>query len=92
MAIIDAVPGHHNLTVRHSGKVSINADFAWHPRGDRIVYAMRCTERNQVQLYEFNPNNDLPPKLFDGQAVDRNNTDCCWTPDGKRLIVVSGDF
>jgi hypothetical protein len=45
-----------------------------------------------VQLYEFNPSTDVAPKLVEGQDIARNNTDACWTPDGKRLIVISGDF
>ena len=80
------------LKVHHSGKVSVNGDFAWHPQGDRIVFAMHCPERSRAQLYEFDPNKNDPPTLLKGQAETRNNTDICWTPDGKRLIVVSGDY
>ena len=80
------------LKVHHSGKVSVNADFAWHPQGNRLVYAMYCPERTHVQLYEFDPNKNDPPTLMKGQDETRNNTDMCWTPDGKRLIVVSGDY
>ncbi len=81
-----------DLKVHFSGKVNINADFAWHPKGDRVIFAMTCPERGFVQLYEFNPGTDAAPKLVEGQDVTRNNTDACWTPDGKRLIVISGDF
>ena len=80
------------LKVHHSGKVQVNADFAWHPQGDHIIFAMTCTERGRVQLYEFNPDKNDPPRLVKGQDETRNNTDACWTPDGKRLIVVSGDY
>lgn len=81
-----------DLKVHHSGKVHINADFAWHPTEDRVVFAMQCAERNMIQLYQFNPNTNAPPLLVAGQDVTRNNTDACWTPDGKRLIIISGDF
>lgn len=81
-----------DLKVHFSGKVNINADFAWHPNGDRIIFAMNCPERGFVQLYEFNPGTPEAPKLVEGQDATRNNTDACWTPDGKRLIVISGDF
>ncbi|MBC8112904.1 MAG: PD40 domain-containing protein, partial [Candidatus Saccharimonas sp.] len=80
------------LKVHHSGKVALNADFAWHPQGDRIVFAMYCTERTHVQMYEFDPDKNAPPTLLKGQDETRNNTDMCWTPDGKRLIIVSGDY
>ena len=80
------------LKVHHSTKLGLNGDFAWHPRGDRIVFSGTCPERRGAQLYEFNPDQDAPPKLVVGQDPTRNNTDLCWTPDGKRLIVVSGDF
>lgn len=78
--------------VHHSTTLNVNADFAWHPDGNRIVFGMHCPERKKTQLYEFNPNNDEPPTLFPGQDETRNNTDVCWMPDGQQLIVVSGDF
>lgn len=68
-------------------------DFAWHPQGRRVVLSMRCPERNGLrQLYEFNPDQKNSLKLVAGQDPSRNNSDCCWTADGKSLIVVSGDF
>lgn len=81
-----------DLKIHHSGKVNVNADFAWHPTEDRVVFAMQCAERTMVQLYQFNPNTTDAPVLVAGQDVTRNNTDACWTPDGKLLIVISGDF
>jgi hypothetical protein len=81
-----------DLKIHHSGKVNVNADFAWHPTEDRVVFAMHCAERNMVQLYQFNPNTTDAPVLVAGQDVTRNNTDACWTPDGKLLIIISGDF
>jgi Tol biopolymer transport system component len=81
-----------DLRIHHSGKVHINADFAWHPTEDRVVFAMHSAERNLVQLFQFNPNTTEPPVLVAGQDATRNNTDACWTPDGKRLIVISGDY
>ncbi len=80
------------MKVHHTGKHAVNADFAWHPTQSRIVFAMHCAERKRMQLYESDPTNDDPPKLMDGQDATRNNTDACWTSDGKRLIIISGDF
>lgn len=80
------------LKVHHSGKLAINGDFAWHPLEDRIIFSMACPERGKTQLYEFNPNKADPPTLVKGQDETRNNTDISWTPDGKRLIIVSGDY
>ncbi len=80
------------LKVHYSGKVDINADFAWHPQGHRIVFARYSAERSHVQMYEFDPDKNDPPALLKGQDETRNNTDMCWTPDGKRLIIVSGDY
>lgn len=78
--------------IHHQGKMAVNADFAWHPTEDRVIYAMFCAERGFTQLYEFDPNKNAAPTLVKGQDVGRNNTDACWTPDGKRLIIISGDY
>jgi Tol biopolymer transport system component len=82
----------HEIKVHHSAKVAVNADFAWHPTKNRIIFAMICPERSVMQLYEFDPTKDDPPQLVKGQDETRNNTDVSWTPDGKQLIIVSGDF
>lgn len=92
VASISVVGDKPDLKVHVAANKFINADFAWHPHGDRVVFAMVCEERGFVQLYEFNPNRDDPPKLIVGQDATRNNNDACWTPDGQRLIIISGDF
>ncbi|HUQ69185.1 MAG TPA: hypothetical protein VM165_06670, partial [Planctomycetaceae bacterium] len=51
----------HDTTEQSSGCI------AWHPRGDRIVFSKFCTDRSRNQLYEFNPDNADPPRLFLGQ-------------------------
>ncbi|MGZ0164723.1 MAG: hypothetical protein ACKVII_12430 [Planctomycetales bacterium] len=78
--------------VHHSTKLNINADFAWHPNGDRIAFGMYCPDHKKLQIYELDPTKNEPPTLFPGQDETRNNNDVCWTPNGKQLIVVSGDF
>jgi Tol biopolymer transport system component/Ca2+-binding EF-hand superfamily protein len=77
------------LNVHQTNPGYIGADMAWHPDGDRVVFSMYCTERKCNQLYEFNPNTNDPPRLFKGQDSARRHSDVCWTPDGRRLIVVS---
>jgi len=92
IATLKSVDGKPVLKIHHSGTVEVHPDFAWHPKGDRIICALFCPERGVTQLYEFNPDKDDPPSLVKGQDETRNNTDTTWTPDGKKLIVVSGDF
>ena len=92
IATISTVGDKPDLKVHHSTKDNVYADFAWHPNGARIICSMHCATRGYIQLYEFNPNTSDPPVLVKGQDPARNNTDASWTPDGKRLIVVSGDF
>ncbi len=77
------------LKTRVSSKKSLIADSAWHPNGRRVVIGMHCDERNRLQLYEFDPQNDDPPTLVKGQDPARHNGGGCWSPDGKRMIVVS---
>ncbi|WP_397568327.1 hypothetical protein [Schlesneria sp. T3-172] len=92
IATLRSVGGKPVLKVHHSVNVEVHPDFAWHPKGDRIVCAIFCPERGVTQLYDFNPEKDDPPQLVKGQDETRNNTDSTWTHDGKTLIVVSGDF
>ena len=81
------------FNVHHSSPANIMTDFAWHPKGDRIIFSSLCPKRqNRKQLYEFNPNKSGSVTLVVGQDEIRNNTDMCWTPDGQRLIFISGDF
>ena len=90
MAILDwAAKPKPTLKTRVSTKKSLIADSAWHPNGRRIIIGMHCEERNRLQLYEFDPNNEEPPTLVKGQDPTRHNGGCCWTPDGKRLITAS---
>ena len=91
VAIVNAAGAELGFRVRQSGG-TIYADFAWHPQGDRIVFSMMNSERGRFQLYEFDPDGDEPPVLMPGQDPELNNQDACWTPDGRQLIVVSGDF
>lgn len=89
IATVNMTGDEPNLKVHFSGKDSINADFAWHPAGNRIVFPMTCTERSCLQLYEFDPAREAPPALVKGQDEQRQATGVCWTPDGKHLIVTS---
>jgi Tol biopolymer transport system component len=82
-----------NLKVHHSFYSNIFTDFAWHPNGQRIVFAAPCpTRRGLKQLYEFNPDKSDSVQLVAGQDESRNNLDMCWTPEGKRLLFISGDY
>lgn len=86
-------PSHHALQIHHTFVVASTTNFAWHPLGHRIVFSMPCLERDGLrQLYEFDPDKLGSVKLVVGQDETRNNTDACWTPDGRRLIFTSGDF
>ena len=90
IASISIEPKKPNLKVHYAGK-NVATDFAWHPDGERIVCCLYCPERGVSQLYEFNPNSNDPPQLLKGQNPKTANTAACWTPDGKRLIVISGN-
>lgn len=89
IATVNMTGDEPGLKVHLSGTVSINADFTWHPAGNRIVFPMTCAERGCLQLYEFDPAREAPPALVKGQDEQRQATGVCWTPDGKRLIVTS---
>lgn len=88
IATVNMTGDEPGLKVHFSGKDSINADFAWHPNGHRIVFPMTSVERGGLQLYEFDPDKDTAPTLVKGQDASLHNSGVCWTPDGQRMIVV----
>ncbi len=92
IALVNAGGAELGFRVRYSSRTPFHEDFAWHPQGDRVIIAMPCPERGRSQLYEFRPDDDAPPGLLAGQDPERNNTDSAWTPDGRQLIVSSGDY
>lgn len=92
IALLDLSGEIPQFKIRHTLKRSAAIRMAWHPKRNRVIYSTWCAARQQIQLYEFDPTNDDIPKLVEGQDPNRNNTDMCWTPDGKQLIIVSGDY
>lgn len=88
IALVDAGGEQFGFKVRWSGK-GLAADFAWHPRGDRLVMPMRPPDSKRLQLFEFDPDADDPPVLVAGQDENLDHHGMCWTPDGEQLIVVS---
>lgn len=91
IATVFADPALPRMKVHYTG-MSITEDFAWHPDGKRVAFGMHCPERKLYQIYELDPDVDDPPKLMPGQDSNTNNTNLCWTPDGKRALVITGDF
>ncbi len=90
MALVDASGSENGLKVRWSGK-GLLADFAWHPRGDRLVMGIRRPETKRMQLFEVDPDTEDPPTLVPGQDENLNHLGMCWTPDGEQLVVVSAE-
>ncbi len=88
---IDVDPANPRLKVHHTG-TRISADIAWHPDGQRVAFSMFCPERGVMQIYELKVDSDDPPQLIKGQDPKATITAPCWTQDGKRLIVMTGDY
>lgn len=82
-----------NLKKHYSFQDNIMTRLAWHPSGQRVLFSGICPSRKGLkQLYEFDPNKPGTVELVAGQDPTRNNLEMTWTPDGKRLIFVSGDY
>ncbi len=91
IATVFADPAQPRMKVHYTG-TSITEDFAWHPDGKRVAFGMLSPERKLYQIYEINPDVDGPPTLVPGQDPNSNNTNLCWMPDGKRAVIITGDF
>ena len=92
LVIVNSLGAELGFKVRAAFPGASGSSFAWHPQGDRIVFSVLCPERELPQLYELNPQTDEAPKLVLGQDPTRRNKDASWTPDGKQLIVTSGEY
>ncbi|HWB14522.1 MAG TPA: hypothetical protein VG826_35185 [Pirellulales bacterium] len=91
LVLVDAAGAQRGIKVRFGGE-PFSSKFAWHPSGKRLVFSKPCPERGIMQLYELDPNTDDPPVLVPGQDPHTHNEDPTWTPDGKRLILVRGNY
>ncbi len=92
LVIVNSLGAELGFEVRAAFLSLGSSAFAWHPHGERLVFSALCPERELPQLYEVNPQTDEAPKLVLGQDPTRRNKDACWTPDGKQLIVTSGEY
>jgi len=74
--------------VHYNNKQAPYADFAWHPQGDKIVFAAGAKPR---QLLQFNPAEDKQPEPLKIKVNGTIIGDVCFTPDGQHLLFnVSG--
>ncbi len=91
LVLVDAAGAERGIRVRFGGE-PFSSKFAWHPIASRLVFSKPCPERGIMQIYELDPNTDEPPVLVPGQDPHTHNEDPTWTPDGKRLILVRGNY
>ncbi|HEV3343773.1 MAG TPA: hypothetical protein VG125_25595 [Pirellulales bacterium] len=91
LVLVDAAGAERGMKVRFGGE-PFSSKFAWHPTASRLVFSKPCPERGIMQLYELDPKTDDPPVLLAGQDPHTHNEDPAWTPDGRRLILVRGNY
>ncbi|MCA8994149.1 MAG: PD40 domain-containing protein [Planctomycetaceae bacterium] len=78
-----------DLKVHYGGELTFDNDAAWSLDGSRIFVSIRNEEKKRSLLYSIAANEENPaPAEVPGQTIDFGTcTSCCWTPDGKSLIV-----
>ncbi|HWB09793.1 MAG TPA: EF-hand domain-containing protein [Pirellulales bacterium] len=91
LVLVDAAGAERGIRVRYSAG-PFSSKCAWHPKESRIVFARPDPERRVMQLFQLDPQTNDPPAWVTGQDPATHNEDPCWTPDGKRLIVVNGIY
>jgi len=76
-----------DLKVHVATELRIEPDFAWSPDGVRILFCMESRDHPNDLLYELDPSTDDPPRLVKGIDKTMFHNDCCFTPDGKWIVV-----
>jgi Tol biopolymer transport system component len=88
MGIVDARGAKHGLVTRFEGNVTWN--FAYRPDGRRILFSYANGDPGSpTQLYGVDPATNDPPELLPGQDTGRFNSAGAFSPDGKRMVLVS---
>lgn len=74
---------------------TIEGSVSWHPNGERLVFPMRNRSQERLQLFEINTAGnagETAPRVVKGQDPAIEVRAACWTPDGKQLIVITGNY
>ena len=75
------------LKVRYDGK-NVVTDLEWVADGNRVVFPYNSTGPF-MQIYELNPDDDLPPVRYPRQPPYTHNGGMCWSRDGKTFVFMS---
>lgn len=89
MGIVDARGAQHGLITRVEGEIMAN--FAWRPDDRRILFAYpRAGKSTPMQLWSIDPDTKQLAELLPGQDPLRSNTAAAFSPDGRKIAMVSG--
>jgi Tol biopolymer transport system component len=88
IGIIDARGAKHGLITRYEAKIIWN--LSWSSDRNRIFFAQPVAKlNNRNQIWWMNADTHDEPELLAGQNTERGNSAAVFSPDGKRLLMIS---
>jgi len=87
IAVAPVAGSGRDFQILHASPQEMNADFSWHPDGNRVLFSVRVG--GALRLVMLDRRNRRPPDLLPGQPLNHLVTGADWSPDGQQIAFSS---